>query len=299
MKIRNSLSRNLFLIANYLFLALVCIVCIIPFINLIAVSFSSPIPINEGKVGLVPVEFTLRSYEFVMRNKAFLTSIVVTLERLALGLALNMLLTILVAYPLSMNKSHFRYKNIYAWFFIITILFNGGLIPTYMVVRYTGLIDTIFALVFPTAVPVFNVIVLLNFFRQLPKEIEESAFIDGAGYLVVLLRLYLPLSKPALATIMLFCLVGHWNSWFDGLIYMNRATHYPLQSYLQTVVVDPAMYFQNIKNREYIGNDILDFINARTTKASQLIISIIPMLLMYPFLQKYFTKGLVLGSVKG
>jgi len=231
-----------------------------------------------------------------MGSKAFSKAFFVTIERVVLGVGINMFLTILVAYALSKEKKDFKWRGVYAWFFLITILFNGGLIPTYVVISKTGLIDKIWALVLPCAVPVFNIIVLLNFFRGLPKELEESAFIDGASYWKVLINIFLPVSKPALATVSLFSIVFHWNSWFDGLIYMNRPDNYPLQSYLQRIIVNPDQFMKSV------GGDyekLLAFINTRTTRAAQLFIGSIPILIVYPFLQKYFTTGLVLGSVKG
>jgi putative aldouronate transport system permease protein len=154
--------------------------------------------------------------------------------------------------------------------------------------------DSIWALLIPSAVPVFNVILLQNFFKTIPAEIEESAYIDGAGHWVNLIFMYLPLSTPALATLSLFVVVGHWNAWFDGLIFMNRPENYPLQSYLQTVVVQRDLKAISIK-------DISDIIGVseRNSKAAQIFIAMMPILLVYPFLQRYFTKGIVLGSVKG
>ncbi|MNR21163.1 Inner membrane ABC transporter permease protein YcjP [compost metagenome] len=153
--------------------------------------------------------------------------------------------------------------------------------------------DTIWALVLPTAVPVFNVILLLNFFRSLPKELEEAAFIDGAGHWTTAWRIYVPLSLPALATTTLFATVSHWNSWFDGLIFMNSAEHYPLQSYLQTIVVQ-----QDITKMAATDLSQLLNINEQTAKAAQIFLGALPILLVYPFLQRFFIKGIVMGSVK-
>jgi putative aldouronate transport system permease protein len=224
----------------------------------------------------------------------FYHSILVTLKRVGIGVPINMLLTILVAYPLSKESSVFKSRSIYAWIFVITIIFNGGLIPLYMVVKTTNILDSIWALILPGAVPVFNVILLLNFFRGLPKELEEAAVMDGAGHWTVLWRIYLPLSMPALATITLLTTVMHWNSWFDGLIFMNSPEHYPLQSYLQTTVIQ--------QNTLSVVNDTgsldLSKISDRTARAAQVILGALPILLVYPFLQRFFVKGIVLGSVK-
>lgn len=291
---RTSWGRRLFVVLNYVFLTALSLTCLLPILHVLAISFSSSAMASAGEVVLWPVDFTLKSYEYVLGKEAFVQSIVVTLERVGLGVTLNMLLTIVIAYPLSKEVQGFRYRTWYAWFFVFTILFSGGIIPWYFTINETGLIDTIWALILPGAVPVFNVILLLNFFRGLPKELEEAAFIDGAGHLQILFRLFVPLSKPALATILLFTVVGHWNSWFDGLVLMNRPEHYPLQSYLQTVVI-----MQDLSSMTLEDAKMLSEISDRTTKAAQIFLAAFPVLLVYPFLQKYFVKGIVLGSVKG
>ena len=147
----------------------------------------------------------------------------------------------LATYPLSRSLQAFRARKIYIWYFLVPMLFSGGLIPWYFIVKSTGIYDTIWALILPGAVPVFNVILLMNFFRELPKEIEESAYVDGAGHLITLLRIHIPLSKAALATLVLFCFVNHWNSWFDGLILMRSKDSYPMQTYLQTMLTVPDL----------------------------------------------------------
>lgn len=287
-------SRRVFLTFNYIILTVTAIACILPLINVLAISFSSSSAAAAGYVKLWPVDFTFDSYKFALTKHEFLDGFIVSLKRVALGYVISMTVSILIAYPLSKEKQVLRSRNIYAWFFIVTMLFHGGLIPTYMTVKSTGLLDTIWALVLPSAVSVFNVILLMNFFRELPKEIEEAANIDGAGHWRTLWSIYLPLSKPSVATITLFIVVFHWNSWFDGLIYMNSTSHYPLQSYLQTIIigVDPSTQS---------ANDLLDMsaVSDRTFKAAQVFLAAFPILIVYPFLQKYFMKGLVMGSVKG
>jgi putative aldouronate transport system permease protein len=174
------------------------------------------------------------------------------------------------------------------------MVFSGGLIPTYITVSKTGLMGTIWALIVPGAVPLFNVIVLLNFFRDLPDEIEEAAFLDGANHMTVLFRIYVPLSTAALATVTLFVILGHWNSWFDGFIYNNNPIKYPLQTYMQNVLINrdfSKLSLEEIQRYAKVAD--------RTAKAAQVFIGAFPVLIAYPFLQRYFTKGLVLGSVKG
>jgi putative aldouronate transport system permease protein len=296
MKRYDTFGRRLFVVGNYTILTVTAILCLLPFINLLATSLSGGTAVAAGEVKFWPVDFTWKSYEFVMKSEQFSQALYVAVERVVLGVGVNMFLTILAAYPLSKERGNFRWRSAYSWFFIVTILFSGGLIPWYVVISKTGLIDSIWALILPGALPVFNVIVLLNFFRGLPKELEEAAFIDGASHWTVLWKIFAPLSKPALATLTLFCVVNHWNSWFDGLILMNRSEHYPLQSYLQTVIINPENFISMARG-EY--SDLLNFVNARTSRAAQLFVGTLPILLVYPFLQKYFTSGLVLGSVKG
>ncbi|WP_438495209.1 carbohydrate ABC transporter permease [Paenibacillus sp. IHBB 3054] len=287
-------SRRVFLIVNYILLSVTAIACILPLINVLAISFSSSSAAAAGYVKLWPVDFTIASYKFALTKHEFLDGFLVSLKRVGLGYAISMTVSILIAYPLSKEKQVLRSRNIYAWFFIVTMLFHGGLIPTYMTIKTVGLLDTLWALVLPSAVSVFNVILLMNFFRELPKEIEEAANMDGAGHWRTLWSIYLPLSKPSVATITLFIVVFHWNSWFDGLIYMNSTANYPLQSYLQTIII-------NVDPSTATTNDLLDMsaISDRTFKAAQVFLAAFPILIVYPFLQKYFMKGLVMGSVKG
>jgi putative aldouronate transport system permease protein len=285
---------DLFTIINTTFLVSAAILCIIPLIHVAAMSFSSNASAAAGKVTLWPVDFTLNSYNYVAKRAAFWHSMLVSVERVVLGTAINLLLTIMIAYPLSKETKEFRSRSIYTWIFFITMLFGGGLIPWYMVIKQMGLLDKIWALILPGAVPVFSVILLLNFFRQVPKELCEAAFIDGAGHWTTLWKVYVPVSTPALATIALFAMVGHWNSWFDGLILMNKPQNYPLQSYIQTIVVQRTY---SMMTREEIQE--LASISDKTLRAAQIFLGSLPIILVYPFLQKFFVKGIVLGSVKG
>jgi putative aldouronate transport system permease protein len=261
--------------------------------NIVAISLSSATAVTQGKVLFWPQDITLSSYKFIMQQKELIAAFLITLKRVALGVTINMILTVLVAYPLSKEAHQFPLRTFYVWFFVLTMLIHGGLIPSYIIVKETGLIDSIWALVLPGALPVFNVVLLLNFFRALPKELDEAAKIDGAGQLVTLLKIYVPLSMPSLATLILFSTVGHWNSWFDGLIYMNRPDNYPLQSFLQTVVI--KLDLTHVTDKDI---SLLKMVSDRTNRAAQIVVGMIPILLVYPFLQKYFVKGVVLGSVK-
>lgn len=288
-------ASAVFSATNYTLLTLAGLLCLGPFLHTLAISFSASGAVEAGDVVFWPESFTTAAYAYSLGKPEFIRSIGVTLERIALGVPVNMLLAVLAAYPLSKERALFRWRTAYAWFFVFTLLFGAGLIPTYMMVYKTGLIDHIWALVLPTAVPVFNIVLLLNFFRGIPKEIEEAAFIDGAGHWTSLFVIYVPLSAAVIATTSLFSFVAHWNSWFDGIIYMSSNRHYPLQSYLQTVVLKTDLssvaFDQSVKGYRLLSN--------KNIKAAQVAIGALPVLIVFPFLQRYFTKGIVLGSVKG
>lgn len=296
-KIRYPLGYHMGNVFIYGLITILAVICLVPLLNVLAVSFSSNRAAAAGEVGLWPVEFTTSSYQYAFTKPQFLTSFLVSLKRAALGLVINMTLTVLCAYPLSMTKQEFRWRDRYVWFFFITMIFSGGLIPLYAVVRQTGIYNTIWALVLPGAVPVFNVIILLNFFRQMPKELRESAMIDGANEFVILRKILLPLCLPSIAALSLFIVVGHWNAWLDGLIYMRSPRDYPLQTYLRSLLVT-----QDMKTMASMGQaelKMLQEISDRTLKSAQIFIASIPVLAAYPFVQKYFMKGLVIGGVKG
>jgi len=282
-------------LANLLIHAILIVLalsCLLPFLNILAFSLSSPAAAEANQVAFWPIEFNLDAYRYVVGEVKFVKAFMVSLERVLLGVTLSILMTVLTAYPLSKESLQFKPRTFYVWFFVVTMLFGGGLVPMYMVIRSYGLLDSIWALVLPTAIQVFYITLMLNFFRGLPKELEESAFVDGAGHWTILFRIFLPLSMPGLATIGLFTLVTQWNSWFDGLLYMNKPMHYPLQTYLQTIVTNPDM------SRVTDVREVLN-LSTRTVKTAQIIVAMLPILVVYPFLQRFFVKGIVLGSVKG
>lgn len=291
--IRESLGRRIYLWINAVVLLLVAALCLVPILHVIALSFSKSSSVMAGHVTLFPVNATLSSYKLLMQRPDFFASFRVSLLRVLLGVTVNMALIMLTAYPLSKKKDQFHGRTAYAYM-ILTIIFSGGLIPTYMVVKQMGLINSVWSMVLPGAIPVWNTVLMMNFYRNLPREIEESAFIDGANHLVVLTRLYIPLSAPAVATIALFSIVGHWNSWFDGLIYLNTPSLYPLQTFLYMIDSSVTLGATTSENVEYMRE-----ISDRTLRSAQIVIAMVPVLIAYPFLQKYFTKGIVMGSVKG
>jgi putative aldouronate transport system permease protein len=289
-----TVGERIFYACNTVFLIAVALLCIAPMVHILAVSFSANDMVTSGQVTFWPKQFTLIAYEYILENKLFWRGMWNSFVRIVIGVSLNLLLVVLAAYPLSKEKHHFRFRTVYAWIFFITMIFGGGLIPWYMVIKELNLLNTIWALVLPGAVPIFLVLIMLNFFRGLPAELEEAALIDGCGHWRMLFQIFVPLSKPALATIAVHAILGQWNSWFDGLILMNEPNKYPLITYLQTAVVN--IDYDNLTDAEIQRFALL---GERSNKAAQIFLGSLPVILCYPFLQKYFTKGLVLGSVKG
>lgn len=286
-----SILYRVFQAFNYIFLILLSLLCIFPLVHIFAISLSDGASVNAGLVKLWPVNFTIDSYSYVMSNDAFIRSFIVSLQRIAIGVSISMIINILSAYPLSKSNLDFSGRTLYVWIFIFSMLFHGGLIPTFLIVKNMGMLDTIWALTLPNAVMVFNIVLMLNFFRNLPKELEEAAFMDGAGHWAILRKIYLPLSMPSIATILLFTIVFQWNEWFHGIIFMNRPENYPMASYLQTVIIRGELMESAEMNE-------LQQINDRTFKSAQIFLGSIPVLMVYPFLQKHFAKGITLGSVK-
>ena len=310
--IKDSFSYRIFTAVNYTFLILLSLLCLFPLLQVLAVSFSHDVAIKAGKVLLWPVDygldangnpvflpmhFNIAAYEFMVTNMKFWWAFFMAIQRVVYGTLINMFLVIICSYPLSQDPRKFPMRMIYVWFFFFTTLFSGGLIPSFYVVFKTGFFDSLWALIIPGSVQVWNVILLLNFFRQLPKELDEAAFMDGAGHWTILFKIYLPTSLPALATITLFTVVGHWNDWFTAIIYMNNTDNWPLATYLQSIIVKGDL--SALKPPPVPGETGQNAISPENMVAAQIFIGAVPILIIYPFLQKYFAKGIVLGSVKG
>ncbi len=274
----------------YVVLTGLALACVLPFIHVVAVSLSSRPAVDAQQVGLWPVGFNLDNYEKLIGNLQFLRSFAISVLRVVVGVIVSLVLVVLTAYPLSKDHIRMPGRTAYKICLLIGLLFSGGLIPTFLALRSLGMIDTFWVLIAPVALQIFFVIVMLNFFRGVPRELEEAAAIDGASDFQILLKVYLPLSKPALATVSLFVAVMHWNSWFDGAVFINDSTRWPLQTYLYSqVVTNPgsmidATQFQNLTPQGQV--------------ASLIVVAAVPILMLYPFLQRYFTTGMVVGSVK-
>ena len=285
------------MVFDYVFLGLLSLSCLLPLINLFAISFSARSMVDANAVSFWPKGFNTAAYEYILSNKQYFQSFGITIGRVVLGWAINLALTVLVAYPLSKDDPRmFRCRKYYTWFFLVTMVFNGGLIPTYLVVSKMQMINSFWALILPEAVPMFCVLITMNLFRGVPKAVEEAALVDGAGWFVTMFKIYLPLSKPSLATVSLFVIVNHWNAWFDGLIYMNLPEKYPLMTYLQSVVL--KFDVTKITSEQLMMNPSLMEVTGRGIKGALILLCTVPILMIYPFLQKYFVSGVVMGSVK-
>lgn len=293
MKIKSSPSRKVFIVFNYVFLTLIMVISLFPLVHMLALSLSSSSAAQAGWVSIFPVQFTLDSYKYILSKAEFFRSFGISVLRVILGTSISVFLTIISAYALSQPDAKFHGRKIYTWMFMVTMVFNGGLVPTFIVIKTVGLYDSLLALILPSAVQVFNIILMLNFFRGLPVALSESAFIDGANHFQVLFKIFLPISKPSLATVGLFTMVFHWNSWFDGMIYLSDTNKYPLQTYLKNVIRSVDMASININS---VAD--LDQISQKTLTAAQIFVAIIPILIVYPLLQKHFIAGMTLGSVK-
>ncbi|TDF98946.1 carbohydrate ABC transporter permease [Paenibacillus piri] len=262
-------------------------------VHLLAVSLSGAAAAEANMVIFTPVDFTLDPWIKMLNNDRFGYALYHGVERTVLGTVITLGVLILAAYPLSKEEHEFKGRTFYMYFFVALLLFHVGLIPQYILISNLGLINTVWALIFTGIINVFHLILLINFFRTgIPKELEEAAFMDGAGHFRNLFSIFIPVAKPAIATIALFTMVSQWNSWFDGLIYITDMNKFPLSTFLQTMIVNP---------RPELVQDVesLKDLSDRTAKAAQIFISMLPILFVYPFLQKYFVKGIVLGSVKG
>lgn len=293
-RIQESTGRKVFRVVNVIVLILLALICLLPFVNVIAISFSDSFYVDSNQVYFWPKGWTTSAYTYILTRASFWSSFRTSILRVLLGGSLNLFFIILTAYPLSKSNDKLHFRNVYTWYFFITMLVSGGMIPNYLLIAKLGLRDSIWSLVLPGALPVFNLVLMLNFFRQVPTALEEAALIDGAGHLRTLVQIYLPVSMPAIATITLFCIVSHWNAWFDGMIYITSPSKVPMQTYLRSVLIDMNMADMSADDYELYAT-----LANRTVKCSQIIVATIPILCVYPFLQRYFVSGIVLGSVKG
>lgn len=289
-----SLASKIFDVVNVIILVLITLLCLIPLWYVLCVSFSSKEAVNAGLVSLWPVGFNFNSYQKIMGESAFFHSFWVSIQRVVLGTSISLLCILMAAYPLSKTTHQFPKRNVFMWILIFCMLFNGGTVPWYLTMRNYKLIDNIWGLVLAGGLPVYNVILAMNFFKNLPQELEEAALVDGAGPWRIWISIFIPLAKPSIATITLFTIVGYWNEFFQGLVLSTKEANYPLQTYIHQMVV--TLDYSNM-NAEQIA--AASKLNNLSLDAAKIFIAMIPVLIIYPFLQKYFVSGITLGSVKG
>lgn len=293
--IRESVGDRVFLALIYIFLCCVLVAVLYPLIYIVSSSFSSAQAVVSGKVWLWPVDFSLMGYKVIFSNPAILTGYMNSIIYTLLGVSINVVMTVAIAYPLS--RSTFVGRNLIMMLLVFTILFSGGLIPTYLTVKAVGILDTRWAMVLPGALSVFQVIVARTFFQStIPKELGEAAELDGCSDIGFLWRVVLPLSKAIIAVLILFYAVGIWNAYFDALIYLKSPGLYPLQIILRNILILNTIDATALvdANQMAARQGLRDLL-----KYSLIVVATVPILCIYPFVQKYFVQGIMIGSVKG
>lgn len=289
-----SMVSRVRMVLTYTFIILAGLLCLFPLWNVVALSFSSGWAVRAGRVTLLPVDFTLIAYKELLKENQFWRSFGISVTRVVLSLMINMVMMVLAAYPLAKTKEEFRGRNIYMGMLIIAMLFSGGMIPTYLVVKRYGLLNSIWALVLTGALPIFNTIMVKNFFEGIPKSLEEAAIIDGANPLQVLIKIFIPCSKPVLATVALFSIVNNWNDYFKGLVYITKSKKLPLMSYIRDIVVD----IQEMSDSNMSAEEMAAQLSSDALNSAKIVVAVIPLLIIYPLLQKYLITGITIGSVK-
>ena len=292
---KSNLIGKIGYIAIYMIVIALGLLCLLPLWYIVAISFSKASAVQGNMVSLIPIGFNTVTYEEILTDMQYWRSFFISVIRVILAVVINTVLTVTMAYPLTKNKYQFRGRNIYMNILIFAMLFNGGMIPTFLVVKKYQLLNTIWALVLPGAVPIFNVILLMNFFSGIPKSLEEAAVLDGANPLQVLTRVYIPCSVPVLATVMLFSIVGSWNDFYSGLIYITRSKNYPLMTYIQSLTINMQEIIKHGTAEDIIR---ASQVSEQNLNAAKIVVAVIPLMLIYPLLQKYFITGIVVGSVK-
>ncbi|MFD0959710.1 carbohydrate ABC transporter permease [Paenibacillus chungangensis] len=278
---------------NIILLTIAAGFMLLPFVHIFAVSFSSLQDVLQKDFILWPTNWAIESYQAIFASNSFIRSILVTIYITVIGTAVSLFLTSTMAYGLTRNVIG---QRVVLLLVIFTILFNAGMIPVYLIVKETGLMNTLWALIIPSAISSFNLIVIRQFFLSIPSELTEAALIDGASEMKTFWSIILPLSKPALATFGLFYAVGHWNKYFEGILYLNDAAKWPVQVVLRQIVI------MNEATSTLGADVMLQFENQpppATIQMAAILVATLPILLVYPFLQKHFAKGVMIGSVKG
>ncbi len=289
-----STGEKAFGIVNFVILVFLGLLMLFPFVNLIAKSFSSNTAITTGQVTFLPRDFQTGTYRYVMRQSQFWSSIKISVIVTLCGTFGALTMSCITAYPLS--KKWLWGRKGFVLLFIFTMLFSGGMVPSYILMRALNLVNTIWVLIVPALLGVYNMILLKNFFEEIPEAVEESAQLDGAGSIRTLFSIVLPMSLPALATIGLFYAVGFWDNYMTGLLYITTPSLRPLQTYLYQLVTEAT----NISAETMTAEDMeIASLNTEAIRAATIMLACVPIMCVYPFLQKYFVKGMRVGSVKG
>ena len=288
---KESPQYKVFKVFNVIILLLVVFVTLFPFLNVIAESFSGEAEINSGSITLIPKGFNVETYKIVMSDSAFWIDYKNTILYTVVGTAINMIMTTMFAYVLS--KRYLVGRTFFITFAVFTMFFNGGLIPNYILIQSLGFSNTMWAIVIPTAINIFNLLVMKTFFESMPVELEEAASIDGSSTYGTLFRIILPLSKPILATMVLFYAVENWNSWFPAFLYLDHKDLFPVSIYLRNLI-------KGATSGMSAGATSADNLTqvAANIKSVTMVLSVLPIIMVYPFIQKYFVTGVMLGSVK-
>jgi putative aldouronate transport system permease protein len=289
-ELKQSLGERIFGVFNIIILSMLAVVTIYPMLNVLAVSFSHNDFVVRGEVNIIPKGFTLTAYHYLFNFKTILTGYKNTFFIVIVGTSINLLLTAMTAYALS--KKDLIGRKLFSMMIVFTMMFSGGLIPSFLLVKNLGLMNSLWALILPTAVSAYNMIIMKNFFQSIPEELLESARLDGLTEIGILFKIVMPLSMAAMATIGLFYAVTHWNSFFNAVMYINQKDKWPLQ-----VVLRDILFFANMTDAA--GQDTQSNIPIEPLKMATIIATTAPVLTFYPFIQKYFVKGVMVGSVKG
>lgn len=296
MRYKESISSRLFDVANYTFIVLMMIVMIYPLINVLSISLSAPSAIVAGKVSWLPKGFNLEGYKYLFQDGEIFKAYRNTILYAGVGTLITLTLTSLAAYTLAIRE--FVLSKFATVYWAVTMFIGGGLIPTFLVVKNLGMMNTFWVMIIPGAIGAFTVFVFRTFFQQLPVELRESAYMDGANDFVIWYKVTLPLSKALLATFALFTIVGHWNSWFNALLYLKDSDLYPLQMYLRRIVIEENLG-SGYTDGEIQALLVSNRINPKNLQMAAIMVAMAPILLIYPFIQRYFVKGVMIGSIKG
>lgn len=265
-----------------------------PILHNLAISFSSPAKATGGYVTFWPKDFTLAAYQKLFEDDTFFKTFWISVKRVVVTVALSFILSVMMAYPLSRTSRDFKLRDVYMWLLVVVMMFNGGLIPFYLIVKQLHLMNSFWVLVLPMLINVFNIILIVNYYRSIPKELDECASIDGAGPWYKAFAVYMPLAIPVLATTTLFLVVTVWNEFMLGMIFIRNTSEAPLQTYMQQLVVriDPTL-LKSVEDVKRIAS-----VSDKTLSAAKIFMSMLPIMVMYPFMQRFFISGIMLGSVK-